>query len=79
MTLVLTLVLMSCTSLRTNANNLYWSPVPDPIVNGENVLIKVHEGETITATENGVFVPAWYWLQIEKYIIITEGNIEKLE
>lgn len=76
---ILTLGSMSCTSSPKKENNLYWSPVPDPIVDGELVLIKVHEGETITAAENGVFVPAWYWLQVEKYIIITEANIEKLE
>lgn len=71
--------LTSCTSCpKSENNNLVWFPVPDPIVDGENVLVLVHEGETITAKENGVFVPFWYWQSVELYMITTEANIEKL-
>ena len=67
-----TLETTSCTTLRKKENNLVWFPVPDPIVNGEDV---VEQDEDLDKVQ----MPKWYWRQVEMYIIITEANIEKLK
>ena len=63
--------LTSCTTLRTNADNLVWASVPDPIVDGRDVVEVNEENATVT-------MPYWYWLKVEIYISTTEANIEKL-
>ena len=66
------LVLTSCTTLRTDADNLVWAPVPDPIVEGKSVIKEDLTTQTVT-------MPYWYWLKVEIYMITTEANIEKLK
>lgn len=67
---IFTLGITSCTTLQTNPDNLVWLPVPDPIVNGVEIVTE----------ENGVVkMPSWYWQKVQIYIIVTEGNKEKLK
>lgn len=64
--ITLTTVLMSCRSC-PKASELYWTSVPDPIVDGVSVV--TYDVETKT-----VQVPLWYWLNLTDYIIDTEAN-----
>lgn len=71
MLVILIIPLISCTSLRKKNNNNYvWIPVPDPIVDGQSVVVL--EGDEVK-------MPLWYWKKIVTYITVTEANIEKLE
>lgn len=63
--------LTSCMTSRTNADNLVWVAVPDPIVEGQSVIKEDLTTETVT-------LPYWYWLKVEIYMIKTESNIDKL-
>lgn len=62
---------MSCTSLQKKENNLVWCPVPDPIVNGVDVVEQDEDPDKVQ-------MPKWYWQKVQLYIIVTEANIEKL-
>lgn len=64
--LTLITVLMSCRSC-PKANELYWSNVPDPIVDGVSVV-------TYNVDTKTVQIPLWYWLNLTDYIIDTEAN-----
>lgn len=66
-----TLATMSCTSLQKKENNLVWFPVPDPIVNGVDVVEQDEDPDKVQ-------MPKWYWRKVQLYIIVAEANIEKL-
>ena len=59
-------VLMSCHSC-PKASELYWTSVPDPLVDGVSVVTYNVETKTVQ-------VPLWYWLNLTDYIIDTEAN-----
>lgn len=62
----------SCTSLPKKENELAWFPVPDPIVNGKDIVEQDDQPEMVR-------MPKWYWRKVQLYIIVTEANIEKLK
>ena len=50
---------------------------PDPYnAAGENVIKIIFEGETVTAQEDGVFLPYWYFEKIFDYIVDTQAAQE---
>lgn len=69
--MMFTLEMTSCTSLPKKENNLVWFPVPDPIVNGVDVVEQDEDPDKVQ-------MPKWYWQKVQLYIIVTEANIEKL-
>lgn len=40
------------------------------------MIVYVSEGETVTAQEDGVFLPYWYWEKIFDYIVDTQAAQE---
>lgn len=65
-------VMTSCTSLPKKENELAWFPVPDPIVNGKDIVEQDEDPDKVQ-------MPKWYWWKVKLYIIVTEANIEKLK
>ena len=70
--MIFTLVTTSCITLQKKENNLVWFPVPDPIVNGVDVVEQDEDPDKVQ-------MPKWYWQKVQLYIIVTEANIEKLK
>ena len=62
MLLILMLVSVSCKKKKKTSNT---AVVPDPIVNGESVVVYDESTDTIS-------MPLWYWKKIVRYIIDTQ-------
>ena len=62
MLLILMLVSVSCMTSQKTSNT---AVVPDPIVNGESVVVYDESTDTIS-------MPLWYWKKIVRYIIDTQ-------
>lgn len=76
MSAILTISLTSCTTTRTIKPAPRILP-PDPYnTAGELVIEYVSEGETVTAQEDGVFLPYWYFEKIFDYIVDTQAAQE---
>ena len=68
--------LTSCATTRTN-NPVPIILPPDPYnAAGEMVIKYIDEGETVTAQEDGVFLPYWYFEKIFDYIVDTQAAQE---
>nr|DAF85292.1 MAG TPA: hypothetical protein [Siphoviridae sp. ct8aS59] len=37
---------------------------------------EIKDGETFTATEDGLFLPFWYWQKVYDYIVNTQAAQE---
>lgn len=73
MSAILIIWLVSCTSTPKNSPAPRILP-PDPYdADGELVIKYVFEGAIIPATEDGVFLPYWYFEKIFDYIIDTQA------
>ena len=73
-----TLWLTSCTTTRTAENNpapKYYPPDPYDET-GALVWEEIKSGETFTASEDGIFLPWWYWQQTYNYIVNTQAAQE---
>ena len=66
---------MFCTSCTSKpARNDSVIAAPDPIdSNGELVIITLHENAVFFTTEDGVFLPEWYWRKVFNYIVETQA------
>ena len=74
--LILSVWLTSCTTTRINNPAPKILP-PDPYnAAGENVIKIIFEGETVTAQEDGVLLPYWYFEKIFDYIVDTQAAQE---
>lgn len=50
---------------------------PDPLnAAGEIVIDLMHKGETVTAQEDGVFMPYWYYEKIFDYIVDSQTALD---
>ena len=68
--------LTSCATTRTN-NPVPIILPPDPYnAAGEMVIKYIDEGETVTAQEDGVLMPYWYYEKIFDYIVDTQAAQE---
>ena len=70
--------LTSCTSTRTPGSSTapkYYPPDPYNAA-GEMVIKYIDEGETVTAQEDGVLLPYWYWEKVFDYIVDTQAAQE---
>ena len=73
---MLSIWLTSCATTRTN-NPVPIILPPDPYnAAGELVIKYIDEGETVTAQEDGVFLPYWYFEKIFDYIVDTQAAQE---
>ena len=75
---ICTLWLTSCTTTRTAENNpapKYYPPDPYD-KDGALVWVMIAEGDTYTATEDGIYLPWWYWQGIYNYIVNTQAAQE---
>src|SRR5574344_307253 len=75
---ICTLWLTSCTTTRTSENNpapKYYPPDPYDET-GALVWEEIKGGETFTASEDGIFLPWWYWQQTYNYIVNTQSAQE---
>src|SRR5574344_857625 len=75
---ICTLWLTSCTTTRTAENNpapKYYPPDPYDET-GALVWEEIKGGETFTASEDGIFLPWWYWQQTYNYIVNTQAAQE---
>ena len=73
-----TLWLTSCTTTRTVENNpapKYYPPDPYDET-GALVWEEIKGGQTFTASEDGIFLPWWYWQQVYNYIVNTQSAQE---
>ena len=73
---MLSIWLTSCTTTRTNspAPHIY---APDPFnERGEMILKYVKAGETVTAQDDSVIMPYWYWEKVFDYIVDTQAAQE---
>ena len=73
-----TLWLTSCTTTRTAENNpapKYYPPDPYDET-GALVWEEIKDGETFTASEDGIFLPWWYWKKVYDYIVNTQAAQE---
>lgn len=72
--MICTLWLTSCTTTRTvDSNPAPQFYPPDPYdKNGELVWVEIKDGETFTATEDGIYLPWWYWQKVYNYIVNTQ-------
>ena len=73
MSAILTIWLASCTTTRTNspAPHIY---APDPFnERGEMVIKYVKAGATVTAQDDSVIMPYWYWEKVFDYIVDTQA------
>jgi len=71
---ICTLWLTSCTTTRTVDSNpapQYYPPDPYD-KNGELVWVEIKDGQTFTATEDGIYLPWWYWQKVYNYIVNTQ-------
>lgn len=71
---ICTLWLTSCTTTRTVESNPapQFYP-PDPYdKNGVLVWVEIKDGQTFTATEDGIYLPWWYWQGVYNYIVNTQ-------
>lgn len=70
---MLLILFQSCKTLPiTDANDLYWTPVPAPEDSDGNIAVEYN-------TElKKVMLEEWYWFAILNYIIDTEANIKLL-
>ena len=76
MSAILILWLTSCITSRVNNPAPKTTP-PDPYNEAGELVIKyVFEGETVTATEDGVLLPYWYFEKIFDYIVDTQAAQE---
>ena len=76
MTTIFCILLTSCTITRINNPAPRILP-PDPYdAAGRLVINYIHEGETVTAQEDGVFMPYWYFEKIFDYIVDTQAAQE---
>ena len=74
--LILSVWLTSCTTTRINNPAPKILP-PDPYnAAGENVIKIIFEGETVTAQEDSVIMPYWYWEKVFDYIVDTQAAQE---
>ena len=74
--LTLSIWLTSCTTAPKNNPAPKILP-PDPYnAAGENVIKIIFEGETVTAQEDGVLLPYWYFEKIFDYIVDTQAAQE---
>ena len=73
---MLSIWLTSCATTRTN-NPVPIILPPDPYnAAGELVITHIDEGETVTAQEDGVLMPYWYFEKIFDYIVDTQAAQE---
>ena len=73
---ICTLWLTSCTTTRTPGNNTapkYYPPDPYDET-GALVWEEVKAGETFTASEDGLYLPWWYWQEVYNYIVNTQAG-----
>ena len=74
--LILSIWLTSCTTAPKNNPAPKILP-PDPYnAAGESVIKIIFEGETVTAQEDGVLLPYWYFEKIFDYIVDTQAAQE---
>ena len=74
--MTLSIWLTSCATTRTNNPAPKILP-PDPYnAAGESVIKIIFEGETVTAQEDGVLLPYWYFEKIFDYIVDTQAAQE---
>ena len=74
--LILSIWLTSCTTTPKNNPAPRILP-PDPYnAAGELVIKYIDEGETVTAQEDGVLMPYWYFEKIFDYIVDTQAAQE---
>ena len=74
--LILSIWLTSCTNTTKNNTATKILP-PDPYkAAGESVIKKIIKGETVTAQEDGVLMPYWYFEKIFDYIVDTQAAQE---
>ena len=74
--MTLSIWLTSCTTTPKNNPAPKILP-PDPYnAEGESVIKYVFEGETVTAQEDGVLLPYWYFEKIFDYIVDTQAAQE---
>ena len=74
--LILSVWLTSCTTTRINNPAPKILP-PDPYnAAGENVIKIIFEGATVTAQEDSVIMPYWYWEKVFDYIVDTQAAQE---
>ena len=67
-----------CTTTRTAESKpapQYYPPDPYD-KNGVLVWTEIKDGETFTATEDGLFLPFWYWKKVYDYIVNTQAAQE---
>ena len=70
---ILSIWLASCTTTRVNspAPHIY---APDPFnERGEMVIKYVKAGEPVTAQDDSVIMPYWYWEKVFDYIVDTQA------
>ena len=75
---ICTLLLTNCTTTRTAESKpvpQYYPPDPYD-KNWVLVWTEIKDGETFTATEDGLFLPMWYWRGIYDYIVNTQAAQE---
>lgn len=73
--MICTLWLTSCITTRTAESKpapQYYPPDPYD-KNGVLVWAEIKDGETFTATEDGLFLPFWWWKKVYDYIVNTQA------
>lgn len=85
MTLTLAIILTICTLWQNSCTTTHTAESkpapqyypPDPYdKNGVLVWTEIKDGETFTATEDGLFLPFWYWKKVYDYIVNTQAAQE---
>lgn len=73
LSLILTTLLISCKTCPTNVNpkDLTWTPVPNPIIDGQPAV-------TLDVDTETVYVRYEYWKALMNYIIDMETNVQIL-
>ena len=72
---ICTLWLTSCTTTRTVENKAAPKYYPPDPYTADGVLVweEIKDGQTFTASEDGIFLPWWYWRGIYDYIVNTQS------
>lgn len=68
----------SCTTTRTTENKAAPKYYPPDPYTADGVLVweEIKDGQTFTASEDGIFLPWWYWQQVYNYIVNTQSAQE---
>ena len=75
---ICTLWLTSCTTTRTVENKAAPKYYPPDPYTADGVLVweEIKDGQIFTASEDGIFLPWWYWQQVYNYIVNTQSAQE---